>query len=134
MKVDCSYEDHNLPGRAPNAVRCSSRYATHIVHDDRGCRPVCARHALWRKTTSQAHGHSPECLSKNARWQQITDIPSGYVDIRPVRRRSSLTGTQIGQIVENRPVDTGLSLGWLLVLATAIAIPVLTLTKVGKKT
>lgn len=128
--TQCAYNDRN---RVAGAVKCSSSHATHIVHDNRGCMPVCARHALWRTTTSQSHGHSSNCSKfpepRLFGQNQITTIPIGYVDRRPVNYRAG-----IGQIVDNRPVGTGLSLGWLLVLATAIAIPVLTLTQVGKKT
>lgn len=35
--------------------------ATRLVHDHRGCLPVCDDHARWRSTTSCLMGHSPEC-------------------------------------------------------------------------
>jgi hypothetical protein len=31
------------------------------VHDRRGCKHVCIKHAKWRCTTSWMFGHSPDC-------------------------------------------------------------------------
>jgi hypothetical protein len=42
------------------AAKGTLAYVT--LHDRRGCKHVCMKHAEWRFTTSWAGGHSPDCL------------------------------------------------------------------------
>ncbi len=46
--------------------------ATHVVHDRRGCHPVCESHGIWRKTTSVVVGHDERCPRRTERWRHVT--------------------------------------------------------------
>jgi hypothetical protein len=58
--------EHITPYTGP-VVTCSysmldcTQQAQHVVHDKRGCLPVCSFHARWRSTTSCLMGHSSDC-------------------------------------------------------------------------
>jgi hypothetical protein len=53
MRLYCYYCKREDPGH--------SVFARFTVHDRRGCKHVCDRHAKWRMETSVLEGHASDC-------------------------------------------------------------------------